>query len=156
MKTGSKERDLFLKLCRYCAYRERSISELREKMAMLEILPSLQEDLLLKLQEENFLNEKRFAASFVRGKFRNNSWGRNKIVFGLRSKGISKKDIDAGLKEIEEEDYLEKMKTLMHSKMRTVRLKNILARRKKVADFMQRKGYEIHLVWEILKQEFPD
>ena len=86
MKTGSKEKDLFLKLCRYCAYRERCISELRDKMKTLELSDDIQGKLIELLKKENFVHEKRFAESYVRGKFRNNAWGMQKIKQGLKSK----------------------------------------------------------------------
>lgn len=156
MKTGSKEKDLFLKLSRYCAYQERAISELKAKMAKLDIEDKLQEKLLNKLAEENFINERRFAASYARGKFRNNAWGVHKIILGLRAKSIQKSDIDYGLTQIDEEEYLHTLNKLIHSQMKKVKLKNLLARRKKVAGFLQRKGYQMDLVWERLIEEFPD
>jgi|TARA_B110000444_G_C18788159_1_gene571056 regulatory protein len=156
MKTGSKEKDLFLKLCRYCAYRERCISELRDKMKTLEISNDLQGKLIELLKKENFVLEKRFAESYARGKFRNNAWGIQKIKQGLKSKGIKQRDIDSGIQQIEQEEYQMLLKKLAHAKMKMLRQKNILIRRKKVADYLQRKGFEMHLVWEMLKEEFPD
>ena len=90
MKTDSKEKDLFLKLCRYCAYRERAISEVREKMTALDINECLQKRLIEQLIAENFINEKRYAESFARGKFRNNRWGRLKISKALLAKQIQR------------------------------------------------------------------
>ncbi|MBL6875909.1 MAG: regulatory protein RecX [Chitinophagales bacterium] len=156
MKTGSKEKDLFLKLCRYCAYRERCISELRDKMKTLEISHDLQGKLIELLKKENFVHEKRFAESYVRGKFRNNAWGMQKIKQGLKSKGIKQRDINAGIQQIDQEEYQMLLKKLAHAKMKLVKQKNILVRRKKVADYLQRKGFEMHLVWGMLKEEFPD
>lgn len=156
MKTGSKERDLFLKLCRFCAYRERAISEVKKKMMDLEI-PSLdQENYIALLQEEKFLNERRFALSFANGKFRNNSWGKHKIVAGLREKRISSEDIDFAMLKLSETEYEAKIIALIHKKKRHYLSKNLLETRKKIADFLQRKGYEINLVWHLLKQELPD
>ncbi len=156
MKTGSKERDLFLKLCRYCAYRERAVSEVKQKMTDLEIPKSMQDKLLQLLEAENFLNEKRFAVSYAGGKFRNNSWGKRKIIAGLRQKGISASNIDFALFKIEDESYRDKVVQLIHKKYPKYKQTNILHTRKKIADFLQRKGYEMSIVWELLKQELPD
>jgi regulatory protein len=156
MKTGSKERDLFLKLCRYCAYRERAISEVRKKMTDLEILTSNQDQFILLLQEERFVNERRFAQSFANGKFRNNSWGKYKIIAELRSKKIKQADIDFAMMKLSQEEYETKLVALIHKKKRTHSTANILVTRKKIADFLQRKGYEVGLVWQLLKQELPD
>lgn len=125
-------------------------------MGKLEIKEDLQVKMLKHLEEENFINERRYAESFARGKFRNNAWGIKKIALMLRKKGIRKTDIDFALRQIDQDEYYQVLKDLMHTKMKRVKLKNILARRKKVADYLQRKGFEISLVWDMLKQEFPD
>jgi len=156
METGSKERDLFLKLCRYCAYRERAISEVKKKLNDLEVPSHEQTYYIELLQEEKFLNESRFAQSFANGKFRNNSWGKHKIVSGLREKKISSVDIDFAMMKLDEEEYQHKIIALIHKKKRIHSSKNILITRKRIADFLQRKGYEANLVWQLLKQELPD
>ena len=156
MKTGSKERDLFLKLCRFCAYRERAISEVSKKMNDLEVPSNDQMYYIELLQEEKFLDERRFAQSFANGKFRNNSWGKHKIVSGLREKKISLEDIDFAMLKLDEEEYQNKIITLINKKKRGYYNSNILITRKKIADFLQRKGYETNLVWQLLKQELPD
>lgn len=156
MKIGSKERDLFLKLCRYCAYRERAESEVRKKMLDLEIAKPLQDELIQRLKEENFVNEKRFAVSYAGGKFRNNAWGRRKISGGLREKKIPRAYIEFALAKIEDEVYRKQIIEIIHKKYPKYKEKNLLHTRKKIADFLQRKGFEISLVWELLKQELPD
>lgn len=155
MKTGSKEKDLFLKLCRYCAYRERAISEVQEKMTTLDIDDDLQRRMIEHLIAENFINEKRFAESFARGKFRNNKWGKLKIQKALLAKKITKKDIDFGLRQIDEEEYQGVLGQLMDNKMIKLKIRNLLLRRKKVADYVIGKGFEPYLVWDLLKLKFP-
>ncbi len=156
MKTEHKEKDLFIKLCRYCAYRERALSEVINKMNELEINPKLQNDLLYLLHEENFIDEARFARSFAQGKFRNNSWGKNKIYKGLLEKKVSTSLIDKAIATLDYDEYIDKIKVLLHKKHRQVRTKNVFETRKKIADYLQRKGYEINIVWEVLKEEIED
>ena len=156
MKTGSKERDLFLKLCRFCVYRERAISEVKKKMDYLEVPIHEQKNYIDLLQEEKFLNESRFAQSFANGKFRNNSWGKHKIVLSLREKRISLVDIEFAVMKLDEEEYQNTIIKLIHKKKRTYSNENVLITRKRIADFLQRKGYELNLVWQLLKQELPD
>ena len=64
-----------------------------------------EEDKIIKtLFNEDYLNEKRFAKSYCRGKFNINKWGRVKIEYELRKK-IKNKDILSGLDEINDLDY---------------------------------------------------
>lgn len=155
MKTESKEKDLFLKLCRYCAYRERAISEVQEKMISLDIDLALQKKMITHLMDENFINERRFAESFSRGKFRNNRWGKLKIRRALLAKKIQSKDIEYGLAQIDEAAYEDLLIELMESKMNRLKQRNLLVKRKKVADYLIGKGFEAPLVWDLLKAKFP-
>ena len=54
--------------------------EIAQKLNKLGILGDDMEGYISHLIDNNFLNEKRFAESYVRGKFNNNSWGRIKII----------------------------------------------------------------------------
>ena len=53
------------------------------------------------LIEHNFINEERFAQSFVRGKHNYKFWGKNRIVNELKFRNISSRIITIALKEIQ-------------------------------------------------------
>ncbi len=97
---------LFQKLARYCAYQERCRQEVRLKLSGLGVRGAAETARWIdRLEAEGFLNENRFARAYCRGKFRQNHWGRRKIIMGLRAKGISAGDVADGLSEIDESDY---------------------------------------------------
>jgi regulatory protein len=52
----------------YCAYQERCYKEVEEKLYSYAVTVSEKEAILTHLIEQNFVNEERFAQSFVRGK----------------------------------------------------------------------------------------
>ncbi len=88
------------KMRRYCAYQERSHRDVSRKMYDLRITGDEREEITLKLMEENFLNEERFARAYVRGKFNIKNWGRNRIIGGLRQHRIQAKCMNLALEEI--------------------------------------------------------
>ncbi len=51
------------------------------------------------LVAERFVDESRFANAFVRDKLKFNKWGRNKIVYKLKSLGISQYIVEEALRE---------------------------------------------------------
>ena len=51
--------------------------------------------------QQNFLNEERYAISYVRGKVNIKKWGRYKIKLELKSRQVSDYSINKALKEIE-------------------------------------------------------
>lgn len=111
METTDKDRAadeaaLFQKLARYCAYQERCRQDVRLKLAGLGVRGAAETARWMeRLEAEGFLDENRFARAYCRGKFRQNRWGRRKIIMGLRAKGISAGDVADGLSEIDAGDY---------------------------------------------------
>ena len=87
-----------VKLMQFCAYRERTHKEVEDKLKDMNMIPEAQEQIIMQLMQENFLNEERFAKSFARGKFRIKKWGKRRIVNELKMRGISPRNIQTGLK----------------------------------------------------------
>ncbi len=98
------------KMKKYCAFQERCIAEVRQKLASEGFRGEPAEFVIAELISEGFINEERFARSFARGKFRINQWGRVKIEAGLRAKGISSACIQRGMSEISETEYSSSVK----------------------------------------------
>lgn len=137
-----------LKLMQYCAYRDRSQKEVEDKLLEMRMIPEAREQIIIKLMEENFLNEERFARSFVRGKFRIKKWGRIKIKQELKQKEISSPIIKIALTEIEDTDYLSTLYEIAEKKLALIREENPIKRKKKLTDYLLRRGYEAGLVYE--------
>ena len=94
------------KLEYYCAYQERCYKEVEEKLYSFAANSAEKEEILTYLIENNFINEERFAQSFVRGKHNYKLWGKNRIINELKYRNISSKIIEIALKEISETVYL--------------------------------------------------
>ncbi|MDT0649143.1 regulatory protein RecX [Zunongwangia sp. F297] len=133
----------------FCAYRDRSHKEVEEKLKEMNMIPAAQEQIIIKLMQENFLNEERFARSFVRGKFRIKKWGRIKIKQELKLKDISNPVIKIALTEIDESDYISTLHEVAEKKVRLLKESNPFKKRKKLADHLLRRGYEASLVYQI-------
>lgn len=140
---------------RYCAFQERSHTQVRKKLFDLGLQSDESELLVSELITDGFLNEERFAKAFAGGKFRMKKWGRNKIEHKLKSQGLSKRCISTGLKEIDSADYQKTLVALLKKKLSEVKEKDIFVRRHKVARFAIGKGYEPDLVWEKLERILP-
>ncbi len=106
---------------------------------------------MVHLIDNNFLNEERFSQSFARGKHRIKNWGKNRIVNELKARNISAYNIAQGLKEIDEDDYLNQFETSTKKIWEGISEKNNLKKRKKFCDYFLRKGYESELIYERVK-----
>jgi regulatory protein len=136
------------KMEQYCAYQERCHDEVIQKLRSLNMIPQAIDVIVVHLLDTNFLNEERFACSFARGKFRIKHWGKRRITNELKARNISKYNIDRALKEIPEGEYLDTFHLIADKQWETTRETNILKKKKKVMDFLLRKGYESNLVQE--------
>jgi regulatory protein len=144
------------KALRYCAYQERCHQEVKSKLYEYGLSSSDADELLSYLITEGFLNEERFAKLFAGGKFRIKHWGRIKITHALEAKGISKKCIQIGLREIEEADYQRALEKLIAEKLHSAEGDDRFVLRNKIAQSMILKGFEPELVWKTLKNLLPD
>jgi regulatory protein len=63
------------KLMKYCAYQERCHQEVNQKLFDWGFLPEDRDEIIVRLIQENFINEERFARAYCRGKFRQNKMG---------------------------------------------------------------------------------
>ena len=148
-KQHSKEQAL-QKLKHYCAYQERCHSEVKEKLYNLGVWKKEHDEIIATLIEENYLNEERFAIAFAGGKFRVKQWGRVKIKYELKQKGVSEYCIKKALKQIGEEDYLKVLKELAEKKQASLKGEQYLIRKKKTMDYLMGRGFEAELVRSVL------
>ena len=144
------------KMAKYCAYQERSVKDVAEKLKTFDISPKDQEDILNYLIDNRFVNNERFAHAFVRGKINQSGWGLNKIRFHLIQKGIAKEIIEEALQEADTEMYRQRLIELLQSKAKTVKAANDFEKKRKLAAFALQRGFEASLVWEVLKEDFGD
>lgn len=132
----------------FCAYRDRSQKEVEEKLKEMRMIPMACEQIIIQLMQEDFLNEERFARSFVRGKFRIKKWGRIKIKRELQQKQISAPIIRLAFTEINDSDYLKTLQELAQKKLRLIKEPNKFKKKKKLSDYLVQKGYEPAMVYE--------
>ena len=140
------------KLKHYCAYQERSHSEVKEKLYSLGVWKKDHDEIIAKLIEENYLNEERFAMAYAGGKFRVKQWGRIKIKYALKQKQVSDYSIKKALKQIDEEDYLKVLGKLAKEKYAALKNEQYLLRKKKTMDYLLQKGFESELIKRVVEE----
>jgi regulatory protein len=136
----------------YCAYQERCYKEVEEKLYSYAATVSEKDAVLTHLIEQNYINEERFAQSFVRGKHNYKFWGKNRIINELKYRNISSRIIEIALKEIPETTYLSNFHALAEKNWENSTERKGPKKNKKFVDFLLRKGYETHLIFEKLKE----
>ena len=139
------------KMAKYCAYQERCVKEVRDKLKTYDIPQQERDKILEYLLDNRFVNDERFAKSFARGKVNQSGWGVNKIRFHLIQKGIAKDIINEALGQNDEEAYRQRLVDILKTKSRTVKAASDFEKKRKLAAYAMQKGFEGNLVWEVLK-----
>jgi regulatory protein len=147
-----KPADVYPKMARYCAFRERCTHEVREKLRPFHLTASGEEEIIKQLQQEGFLDDIRFAQLFVRGKFNNNHWGRIKLTYELRARKIGEKVIVEALNSIDEAAYKQKIRDLIQKKTAEINPEKSVQIREKLLNFVLRKGYEMDIALRVLNE----
>ncbi len=102
------------------------------------------------LEQEKYLDNLRFAISFVHDKFRFNKWGKIKLAYALRQKQVEEKWIRVALSEIPDDAYRKVLTDLLSAKAKTVKDTDSYARRSKLIAFAQSHGFEMDEAMRIL------
>ncbi|MDG1039868.1 MAG: regulatory protein RecX [Polaribacter sp.] len=138
------------KLERYCVYQDRCHKEIETKLKEFVLIEEAKNQIILHLLEHNFLNEERFSKSFARGKFNIKYWGKQRIVRELKFRDISEYNIKTALKEIDAENYISTIYRIAEQRNSLINETDFYKRKKKLTDFLVRKGYEFDLIFEVL------
>ena len=139
-----------LKMQSWCAYQERCQHDARNKLYELGLWPEAVENIIVKLIEENFINEERFAIQFAKGKFNIKKWGRIKIKQELKQKRVSDYCLKKALQQIDEEDYLATLTKVIATKKRVTTEKNPIKLKFKLATYALSRGFERDLIFDVL------
>lgn len=139
------------KLEKYCAYQERSHKQVFQKCRDYGLTEDEANQILIELISSNFLNEQRFAEAYVKGKFKIKSWGKQKIIQGLNTAGVSKKLIENTIEVIDPKVYKETLIHLANKKKVTLKTGTEFEKTIKVQRFLLSKGYNYDEIIEALK-----
>jgi regulatory protein len=147
------ENEAYSRLARQCSMGEQCIYDARKKMQRWEIEDDAQQRIVKRLLEERFIDENRYAHAFVRDKSRYNRWGSTKIKFELKRRGISERDIEDALCEIDEEESLSTLRDLLESKRRTVKGRSEYEIKAKLVRFALSRGFSIQDAMRVVGME---
>jgi regulatory protein len=139
------------KMAKYCAYQERCVKDVRDKLKTFDLPQEEKHEILDYLLDNRFVNDERYAKSFVRGKINQSGWGVNKIRFHLIQKGIDKDIIEEALGQTDEEVYRQRLIDILKTKTKTIKADSDFEKKRKLAAYAMQKGFEGALVWEVLK-----
>jgi len=133
-----------------CSRSEFCICDIRRKLTLWGVEKTDSEKIIETLIKENFINESRYTAAFVKDKFKYNKWGKVKIAAHLGAKKLPSDVIRSALDSIDNEQYTKLLHEIIEGHRKTVKAKNQYDLKAKLLLFGLSKGFESSLLYDIL------
>jgi regulatory protein len=151
MKKEYTLEELLHKAASYCSISEHCISELEEKLNAWCVTCDNKSKIIDRLIQEDFINEKRYCLHFVKDKFRFNKWGKIKISYALKGKGLDKMLISEALDSIDEGEYQEMLASILKTKLVGLKYEYEYEKQGKLFRFAQSRGFENNVIERVLR-----
>lgn len=143
--------ELLHKAASYTSISEHCVHEVEEKLTAWNVAEQDKIKIVNCLLEDGFINEKRFCIAYVKDKFRFNKWGKIKIGYALKQKGISNGLINEALSTIDDGEYEEMLATILKSKLTTLKYEFEYEKQGKLFNFAQGRGFESAVINRVLR-----
>lgn len=124
-----------------CSRREYSVPDIMDKaQKALEGNTKAAAEVVSILVKEGYVDNRRYCAAFASDKSSLSGWGKTKIRFQLKLKGLSAEDIDYGLSRIDAEKANAKLEKIIRNRMKCV--KDDPQWKMKIIRFAAGRGYD--------------
>ena len=151
MKKEYSLEELLHKAASYCSISEHCVSEVETKLDAWCVGCDDKSTIIKRLIAEDFINEKRFCIYFVKDKFRFNKWGKIKISFALKGKGIDNALISEALYTIDDGEYEEMLASILKTKLVGLKYEFEYEKQGKLFRFAQSRGFENNVIEKALR-----
>ncbi len=145
-----KQKEAYSRAAVLCSRAEKSSESIFRKLTDwgLEEIESF--PVIERLISEKFIDDERYARSYVRDKFRFNKWGKIKISYQLKAEKINSQVIEMALEEIDETDYKDILEKIISEKDKKIKSANHYDRKAKLFRFAQGRGFEPELIYSVI------
>lgn len=140
-----KEKEILQKARNFCSRKEVCSAEILAKMKQWDADTEQCEKALALLKNEGYIDDLRYACAYAGDKLKLNKWGRIKIRYMLRQKGINQAGIEAAIGEFDDKEYESILKTELEKKRKQIKSKNQWEIRGKLMQFAAGRGFETDL-----------
>ncbi len=138
----------------YVSYQARTVEEVRRKLREKGYENDIIDDAIEYLNEFGYLDDEAYARAYVRSKFSGSGYGPRRLSTDLTKRGVDRSVVDNVLSDAFEDDEL-KEAALQKGRKRWAALDRETdprKRRKKVMDFLVRRGFDYALASEVVER----
>jgi regulatory protein len=137
---------------RYLSYRPRSRTEVEAKLRDKEFGDAVITAVLADLVRLGYLDDEKFASQWAAGRVRLRSFGRRRVERELRDKGVDGETVTRTLGEVLPSSVeLATAKEAAGRKLRTLQSFDRETRRRRLAGYLERKGFSYDVIGDVLR-----
>jgi regulatory protein len=135
------------------SYRARSVEELRGRLLSRGYDETIVSSVIGDYLKVGLLDDAVFASSYVQTRMLQKPMGKRLLIRELKQKGITEAAAERALAEsYGQESELEVALRLAESRLRRVQRESVLGKKKKISDFLVRRGFDWDVVQEVLQR----
>ncbi len=135
----------------YCALSEQCETSVRQKLINWGATPADIETIVASLRADDYLNDMRFARSYAESKILQQHWGRQKVLYQLRMKHLSKEAIAESMKLVSEETYYDILVTEAEKKLRSLGGEPTPDNQRRLMAFLASRGFTADEINRVIK-----
>ena len=151
MKKEYTLEELLHKAASYCSISEHCVLEVEDKLTAWGVSDDDKKKIIDRLKSEDFINEKRYCTYFVKDKFRFNKWGKIKISYNLKAKGLDKEVVQNAMSTIDDGEYEELLASLLKAKLVGLNYEFEYEKQGKLFRFAQSRGFENNVIERVIR-----
>ena len=137
---------------RYLTFRPRSRAEVEAKLRDKEFAEVVIGQVLSELSRLGYVNDRQFARQWASGRVRLRGFGRRRIEQELRRKGVDQEIIREAFMEVfSDETEIETARKAAEKKISTMNVLDGNIRRRRLAGFLERKGFSFEIIQRVLR-----
>lgn len=135
-----------------CSRSEQCSPDIRRKITAAGLTGEETEEILEYLKQEKFIDDQRYVNLYAAEKNNINKWGRIKIRYYLRAKGLPAEIIETGLESLNEEKYIGVLLKTMKEKAGKSAGKSKFETMGQIIRFAQSRGFEPELIHRYINE----
>jgi regulatory protein len=140
---------------RCLTYRPRSRAEIIQKLSDRKFNKEIIAAVLADLSRLGYVNDRQFAGQLARSRIRLQGFGRRRIEQELKNKGIDREIIREVFAEIfADASEIDTAKLVAAKKIKTMKVIDRETRKRRLAGFLERKGFASDIIWAVLRDTF--
>ena len=138
---------------RFLSIRSRSRAEILKKLRDKEFAPSVIDTVMEHLLYLGYVDDGKFACQWAASRARLQGYGRHRIGQELKQKGVDREIIREALDEVvPPEDERENALKVAEKKLNSMKSLEPEARKRRLARFLERKGFPHQIIWDIVRK----